>query len=192
MADSPIPFACQRSLWMSFSHLSVPSEEIEDLISFANNSRLHKSGVALKECSTYWLPITQQKQENNDEMYSWIHHKFNHPNKKEGKEVKFLPWELGQPNGLEFQQCVVMAPKTQLYYDVDCKETHCFFCSVCKQLHFFLRGLSEGLSSDKVVDNFYLDMNGIIHPCTHGNNQDDIVILDETLMFKKIFGYVDR
>ena len=122
------------------------SEEIEDLISFANNSRLHKSGVALKECSTYWLPITQQKQEDNDEVYAWIHHKFNHPNKKQGKEVKFLPWELGQPNGLEFQQCVVMAPKTQLYYDVDCKETHCFFCSVCKQLHFFLRGLSEGLS----------------------------------------------
>ena len=52
--------------------------------------------------------------------------------------------------------------------------------------------LSEGLSSDKVVDNFYLDMNGIIHPCTHGNNQDEIVVLDETAMFKKIFGYVDR
>ena len=52
--------------------------------------------------------------------------------------------------------------------------------------------LSEGLSNDKVVDNFYLDMNGIIHPCTHGNNQDEIVVLDETAMFKKIFGYVDR
>jgi len=52
--------------------------------------------------------------------------------------------------------------------------------------------LNEGLSGDKVVDNLYLDMNGIIHPCTHGNNQDDIVILDETAMFKKIFGYVDR
>lgn len=52
--------------------------------------------------------------------------------------------------------------------------------------------LSEGLSSEKVVDNFYLDMNGIIHPCTHGNNQDEIVVLDETAMFKKIFGYVDR
>lgn len=52
--------------------------------------------------------------------------------------------------------------------------------------------LSEGLASDKVVDNFYLDMNGIIHPCTHGNNQDEIVVLDETAMFKKIFGYVDR
>jgi hypothetical protein len=52
--------------------------------------------------------------------------------------------------------------------------------------------LNEGLGSDKVVDNFYLDMNGIIHPCTHGNNQDEIVVLDETAMFKKIFGYVDR
>lgn len=52
--------------------------------------------------------------------------------------------------------------------------------------------LSEGLSSDKVVDNFYLDMNGIIHPCTHGNNNDEIIVLDETAMFKKIFGYVDR
>jgi hypothetical protein len=51
--------------------------------------------------------------------------------------------------------------------------------------------LNEGLGADKVVDNFYLDMNGIIHPCTHGNS-DDIVILDETAMFKKIFGYVDR
>mmetsp|Transcript_25405 Transcript_25405/g.45858 ORF Transcript_25405/g.45858 Transcript_25405/m.45858 type:complete len:794 (-) Transcript_25405:43-2424(-) len=42
------------------------------------------------------------------------------------------------------------------------------------------------------IDNFYLDMNGIIHPCTHGNNEDEITILDETEMFKKIFGYVDR
>jgi 5'-3' exoribonuclease 1 len=51
--------------------------------------------------------------------------------------------------------------------------------------------LNEGLGTDKIVDNFYLDMNGIIHPCTHGNS-DEIVVLDETAMFKKIFGYVDR
>lgn len=42
------------------------------------------------------------------------------------------------------------------------------------------------------VDNFYLDMNGIIHPCTHGNNEMELTILDETRMFQKIFGYVDR
>jgi 5'-3' exoribonuclease 1 len=51
--------------------------------------------------------------------------------------------------------------------------------------------LEEGLSSDVAVDNFYLDMNGIIHPCTHGNSAE-IIFLDETAMFKKIFLYVDR
>jgi 5'-3' exoribonuclease 1 len=54
------------------------------------------------------------------------------------------------------------------------------------------RQLEVGLSPDLEVDNFYLDMNGIIHPCTHGNAEGEIVLLDETAMFKKIFLYVDR
>jgi len=54
------------------------------------------------------------------------------------------------------------------------------------------RQLEEGISQDLEVDNFYLDMNGIIHPCTHGNVEGEIVVLDETAMFKKIFLYVDR
>ena len=52
--------------------------------------------------------------------------------------------------------------------------------------------LNEGLTSDTAVDCFYLDMNGIIHPCTHGNNDSEIIVLDEAEMFKKIFSYVDR
>ena len=50
-----------------------------------------------------------------------------------------------------------------------------------------------GSNKDNIppIDNFYLDMNGIIHPCTHGNNEQEITLLDETIMFKKIFGYVD-
>jgi 5'-3' exoribonuclease 1 len=50
---------------------------------------------------------------------------------------------------------------------------------------------SDGLDENLVVDNLYLDMNGIIHPCTHGNS-DARIVLDETAMFKKIFLYVDR
>ena len=53
------------------------------------------------------------------------------------------------------------------------------------------RQLNEGLNANTIVDYFYLDMNGIIHPCTHGNS-DTVILLDETEMFKKIFGYVDR
>jgi hypothetical protein len=54
------------------------------------------------------------------------------------------------------------------------------------------RQLQEGLSEDLEVDNLYLDMNGIIHPCTHGNVEGEFIVLDETAMFKKIFLYVDR
>lgn len=53
------------------------------------------------------------------------------------------------------------------------------------------RRLSEGLTQNTVVDNFYLDCNGLIHPATH-NNSDEFVVLDEKAMFKKIFSYVDR
>jgi hypothetical protein len=53
---------------------------------------------------------------------------------------------------------------------------------------------SNGLDENLIVDNLYLDMNGIIHPCTHGDNNDSAerILLDETAMFKKIFLYVDR
>lgn len=41
------------------------------------------------------------------------------------------------------------------------------------------------------VDNFYLDMNGIIHMCTHAN-AEELILLDERKMFQRIFTYTDR
>lgn len=46
-------------------------------------------------------------------------------------------------------------------------------------------------SSDMKVDNFYLDMNGIIHTCTHSND-DHLIPLQEKEMFLRIFAYTDR
>ena len=112
-------------------------QEIEGLTALANESKTTDSGR--EECKTHWIPIVQKEEANSkqdNQEYEWVHYQFN-VNGSSNKTVRFLPWQLGQPNGLEFQQCVVTAPETQLYYDVDCKETHCFFCSVCKQLHFF-------------------------------------------------------
>ena len=40
------------------------------------------------------------------------------------------------------------------------------------------------------VDNLYLDMNGIIHNCTHGN--DPGTKLTETEMVVKVFNYLDK
>lgn len=41
------------------------------------------------------------------------------------------------------------------------------------------------------IDNLYLDMNGIIHMCTHAND-DEFVELNEKEMFRRIFIFTDR
>jgi hypothetical protein len=58
---------------------------------------------------------------------------------------------------------------------------HSFSCFICCRVTFspypvFVVGL----------------LLGIIHPATHGNAEGEIIVLDETAMFKKIFLYVDR
>lgn len=55
-----------------------------------------------------------------------------------------------------------------------------------------IESVGEGLSEKSMqVDNFYLDMNGIIHTCTHSNN-DKLIVYNEKDMFQKIFRYTDR
>lgn len=56
-----------------------------------------------------------------------------------------------------------------------------------------LESVREGISSKDAmtIDNFYLDMNGIIHACTHSNN-DKLIDYNEVQMFNKIFTYTDN
>lgn len=49
----------------------------------------------------------------------------------------------------------------------------------------------QRLDEDHVFDHFYLDMNGIIHQCTHPND-DEIAVEDNNEMFARIFYYTDR
>jgi len=42
------------------------------------------------------------------------------------------------------------------------------------------------------IDNFYLDMNGIIHACTHPNDNDMSKSLSMREMIIGIFRYIDR
>ena len=54
------------------------------------------------------------------------------------------------------------------------------------------RRISEGRRADEYVDNFYLDMNGIIHTCTHGDGIKPGEMLDEELATQRIFEYTER
>ena len=40
-------------------------------------------------------------------------------------------------------------------------------------------------------DNLYLDMNGIIHPCSHPNDNDPHFRITEEQIFKDIFHYIE-
>lgn len=70
---------------------------------------------------------------------------------------------------------------------------------ICAGIPKFYRWLSErypllnqptDVGETPLVDNLYLDMNGIIHNCTHGN--DPGTKLTEEEMVVKIFGYLDK
>lgn len=51
--------------------------------------------------------------------------------------------------------------------------------------------INQRLDETQTFDHFYLDMNGIIHQCTHPND-DEVVAMDEEVMFARIFHYTDR
>lgn len=111
------------------------------------------------------------------------------------RRIATLVFLLLSPNplyGFHISTLVVVKPKSKLSTSTTLFGIPKMFRWLTDQYPNINRRLTEGLNDEKIVDNFYLDMNGIIHPCTHGNSQDEIVVLDETAMFKKIFGYVDR
>ena len=54
------------------------------------------------------------------------------------------------------------------------------------------RRISEGRRADDYVDNFYLDMNGIIHTCTHGDGIRPGAEPPEDEMVAQIFEYTER
>jgi 5'-3' exoribonuclease 1 len=58
-----------------------------------------------------------------------------------------------------------------------------FYKLICKVLSFNLQ-IPE-------FDNLYLDMNGIIHPCSHPNDDDPHFRITEEQIFKNIFHYIE-
>ena len=67
-----------------------------------------------------------------------------------------------------------------------------FFRWITERFPQINKRISEGRRSTDYVDNFYLDMNGIIHTCTHGDGIKPGEQPSEEQMIEKIFEYTDR
>ena len=84
---------------------------------------IFKNSKVNLESMQLWLPIIRSKNKtsvwvNSDDL---------------NKQVTFLPWAIGQPNGVLIDQnCIIVSQETNNYNDIGCEELHLFACSLEK------------------------------------------------------------
>ena len=64
-------------------------------------------------------------------------------NNVDGNNISFVKWGKGQPNGKEWQQCIVVKfdGKDSTYYDdTNCNKQFCSSCQISTENTFKLRG----------------------------------------------------
>ena len=81
-----------------------------------------------------------------------------------------------------------------------CIMMDCFLSVLCSSiimsmsLSIYIYTHTHNLNSNGQVpefDNFYLDMNGIIHMCSHPNDDDPTFRIPEDRIFAEIFRYIE-
>lgn len=108
---------------------------LEDLI------EARDSFSSVQDCnSKFWVPVKQRQG-------SWV-------DVTNGNIPSYLPWKLGQPNGLHYQACTEAkfnktTQEMDGYNDLNCnKSVRCFYCSLPSSSRFTLRGLCKEAAKD--------------------------------------------
>ena len=60
----------------------------------------------------------------------------------------FQPWNIGEPNGEERENCGVISSSTNLWEDWPCSSQHCIICDAPSYITYVLRGLCESTLLD--------------------------------------------
>ena len=102
--------------------------------------------------SYLWVPVVQGQSKiqpscNGDE-YEWLDDR----QAKNRKVINTTKWERSQPNGLQFEPCVVAhetASGSYLWRDNSCISSRCFVCQVPVLQTYYLRGLPGAYGFDQ-------------------------------------------
>ena len=93
----------------------------------------------------FWMPIIQMPGCNNTSLNDcdWIEDT-NRPEKR----AQFLQWKPYQPNGRNYQQCVMWKMDDVDFNDQDCDEDYCALCQFQGPTKFNLRGAPKNWMID--------------------------------------------
>ena len=93
----------------------------------------------------FWVPIRQsdKKSDAGGGGYMW------RDDISSAQQIKtYLPWQFSQPNGFEYQQCVVIELSILEIEDQDCNAKFCSLCEFYGSVNFHIRGLPDTSSID--------------------------------------------
>ena len=80
-------------------------------------------------------------------------------------QMSFLPWELGQPNGLNLEKCVNLKLDNETYSDIDCDDLVCHLCTFQNTQVYTIRGLGSDTGLIRYDDReFWIDRTYIFLP----------------------------
>ena len=88
-----------------------------------------------RDMKYFWIPVIQEGKRSEVGQYSWVDDRSN----TNSSETLNPEWQTGQPNGLDFQQCVHKSEKEK-WYDVECEMKSCSVCNVPVAQTYRLRG----------------------------------------------------
>jgi hypothetical protein len=145
---------------------SVPDSTVHGILNRFTNKRNTKEHEQMETpCNhKFWMPVLQNGEEIEPGKYSWLFDRDEH------QRTAFLPWKIGQPNGLDLERCVVLNLIDGTYEDVPCSENHCTLCSFEDQQRFTIRGLQKIVthkSNSRNLEKVVMDREYVFLPMTH-------------------------
>ena len=97
--------------------------------------------------SRYWLPVRQGQLREGQHL--WIDDRL----KNKGSVIQTLKWDQSEPNGFEFEKCVVATTDgvNDNWNDQTCNSFRCSICFMPRVQTFYLRGYAFELDHEYIL-----------------------------------------